>query len=411
MDPMKHNPSATAQILQNIADIDAAQWDRCNAVGAYNPFLSHKFLNALEVSGSVSAQTGWQPFHLVVENDERLIGVVPAYLKNHSQGEYVFDYGWADAWYRAGGNYYPKMQISVPFTPATGRRLLTVEDCEEDEQLLLSACMQVAQQVDVSSIHITFMQQRQWQNAASLGFLKRMDQQFHWHNGDYASFDAFLGDLAAKKRKNIRRERRDALQNGIEVEWVTGSDLTEAHWDAFYQFYMDTGSRKWGSPYLNRRFFSEINQVMPEDILLILARREGRYIAGALNFIGGDTLFGRNWGCIEDHRFLHFEICYYQAIDFAIHRGLKKVEAGAQGAHKVARGYLPEATYSAHWIANDSFRDAVQRFVDDERRYVEQDLAYVEANSPFNAHTDLEQLRNIEVTTRDPVHGDSAGCD
>ncbi len=389
----------TARIMHGIDEISTAEWDSCLSNRPYNPFLSHKFLLALEKSGSVSAQTGWQPFHVAVEQHGNLIGVVPVYLKNHSQGEYVFDYGWADAWHRAGGEYYPKMQISVPFTPATGPRLLTREINAEHERLLLSACMQIAEQIKVSSIHITFMQKSQWENAAGVGFLQRMDQQYHWHNGGYANFDAFLADLASKKRKNIRRERRDALAHGIEIEWLTGADLTEAHWDAFYRFYMDTGSRKWGSPYLNRAFFSEINDTMPEDILLIMAKRNGRYIAGAINFIGADTLFGRNWGCIEDHRFLHFEVCYYQAIDFAIERGLKKVEAGAQGAHKVARGYLPEATYSAHWIADPNFRDAVARFVDDERRYVEQDIAHVEAHTPFKADTDLRALRRVEVTT------------
>jgi len=388
----------TAKILHQISEISPELWDSCNAARPYNPFLSHKFLHALESSGSVSAETGWQPFHIVVEQQGELIGVVPVYMKNHSQGEYVFDYGWADAWQRAGGDYYPKMQVSVPFTPASGPRLLTRELNSEHEKLLLGACMQVADQVKVSSIHITFMQEAQWSAAAEAGFLKRMDQQFHWHNGGYANFNEFLTDLASKKRKNIKRERRDALANDITIEWITGADLTEEHWDAFYQFYVDTGTRKWGSPYLNRRFFSEINDVMAEDVLLIMAKREGRYIAGAMNFIGADTLFGRNWGCVEDHRFLHFEVCYYQAIDFAISRGLKKVEAGAQGAHKVARGYLPQPTYSAHWIADENFRDAVARFVDDERRYVEEDIAHTEAHTPFKASTDLETLRNLEIT-------------
>ena len=393
----------TAKILHNINEISAAEWDSCNANRVYTPFLTHKFLNALEVSGSVSTETGWQPFHIVVEQNNELVGVVPMYLKNHSQGEYVFDYGWADALQRAGGDYYPKMQISVPFTPASGPRLLTKELNPEHERLLIGACMQIAEQIKVSSIHMTFIDKQQWENAASVGFLKRMDQQFHWHNGGYASFDEFLGDLASKKRKNIKRERRDALANDIEIQWITGDELTEDHWDAFYRFYMDTSSRKWGSAYLNRRFFSEINDVMAEDLLLILAKRDGNYIAGAINFIGGDTLFGRNWGCIEDHRFLHFEVCYYQAIDFAISRGLKKVEAGAQGSHKVARGYLPEATYSAHWIADPQFRDAVARFVDDERRYVQQDIAHVEARTPFKASTDLALLRSLEVNPIDNI--------
>ncbi len=389
--------AASASILHGIDEISAERWDRCWAHHPYNPFLSHKFLDALERSGSVAPATGWQPFHLVVEQADKLVGVVPVYLKNHSQGEYVFDYGWADAWQRAGGKYYPKMQISVPFTPATGPRLGVATGDAEDEDLLLSACMQVARQIDVSSIHVTFMPERQWQRAGALGFLQRMDTQFHWHNGGYATFDDFLAELASKKRKNMKRERRDALANDITIEWVTGSDLTEAHWDAFYRFYLDTGSRKWGSPYLNREFFSLIGQTMPEDILLIMARRGGNYIAGAINFIGADTLFGRNWGCVEDHRFLHFEVCYYQAIDFAIARGLKKVEAGAQGSHKVARGYLPQATHSAHWIADPSFRDAVARFLDDERDYVAQDIAYVEAHTPFKADTDLTALREVTV--------------
>lgn len=396
-------PDSTARILHNISEISAAEWDSCNAKRTYNPFLTHKFLNALEVSGSVSTETGWQPFHIAVEQDGELIGVVPMYLKNHSQGEYVFDYGWADAWQRAGGDYYPKMQISVPFTPATGPRLLTKELNPEHERLLIGACMQIAEQIKVSSIHMTFMEKDQWENAADIGFLKRMDQQFHWHNGGYANFEEFLSDLASKKRKNIRRERRDALANDIEIEWITGDDLTEDHWDAFYRFYMDTSSRKWGSPYLNRRFFSEINDVMSDDLLLIMAKRDGNYIAGAINFIGGDTLFGRNWGCIEDHRFLHFEVCYYQAIEFAISRGLKRVEAGAQGSHKVARGYLPEATYSAHWIADSQFRDAVARFVDDERRYVQQDIAHVETRTPFKASTDLQQLRSLAINQTDNI--------
>lgn len=393
--------AASARILHNIEEIEADRWDSCSARFAFNPFVCHRFLHALEKSGSVSNRTGWQPFHIVVEQGDELIGAVPAYIKNHSQGEYVFDYAWADALQRAGGNYYPKMQISVPFTPASGPRLLTRSDDPEHARLLLGATMQIAQQIDVSSVHITFMQKQQWQQAAEAGFLQRMDQQFHWHNAGYANFDEFLADLASKKRKNIRRERRDALCNGIEIEWLTGADLTEAHWDAFYEFYMDTGARKWGSPYLNRQFFSEINACMPDETLLIMAKREGRYIAGAINFIGGDTLFGRNWGCIEDHRFLHFEVCYYQAIDFAISRGLKHVEAGAQGSHKVARGYLPEATYSAHWISDPRFRDAVARFLDEERDYVAQDIAHVERHTPFKANTDLRAIRDVQIQRTD----------
>jgi uncharacterized protein len=319
--------------------------------------------------------------------------VVPMYLKAHSRGEYVFDYAWADAWQRAGGNYYPKLQVSVPFTPATGRRLLARNADPEIERMLLGACVQVAGQIEVSSLHITFLPESQWQRAGELGYLLRIDQQFHWHNPGYSTFEQFLADLSSKKRKNLRRERREAVVDGVGIEWVTGGDLTERHWDAFYEFYVDTGSRKWGSPYLTRRFFSLINDTMADDVLLVLCRRDGRYIAGALNFIGSDTLFGRNWGCIEDHRFLHFEACYYQAIEFAIHRGLKKVEAGAQGGHKVARGYLPEATYSAHWIGDPGFRRAVADYLESERRYVQEEIDHVEHHSPFKASLDLTILR------------------
>ena len=385
----------TAAILNSIDDIEADVWDRCaNAAGVYNPFVQHKFLRALERSGSVGESTGWKPFHLQVSSGGTTIGVVPMYLKSHSQGEYVFDYAWADAWQRAGGHYYPKLQISVPFTPASGPRLLCDQHNLEHQKLLVHACQQVAQQTQVSSLHMTFMTEAQWRLAGDQGLLQRMDQQFHWHNGGYDLFDDFLQELASKKRKNLKRERREALSNEIEIEWATAEELTEEHWDAFYQFYLDTGQRKWGSPYLTRAFFSQVHATMPEDILLIMAKREGRYIAGALNFIGADTLFGRNWGCLEDHRFLHFEVCYYQAIDFAIARGLRRVEAGAQGSHKVARGYLPNATYSAHWIADPGFRDAVARFVDEERDYVSQDMAYIDEHSPFNAATNIHDLRN-----------------
>ena len=388
----------TVKILHSIDEIDESIWNDCaKASPPYNPFLNHKFLIALEKSNSVSPETGWQPFHLKVEKNSELIGVVPMYLKSHSQGEYVFDYGWADAWQRAGGRYYPKLQSSIPFTPATGPRLLALNPNEKNINILLDACIGVAQKTQVSSMHMTFMPKNQWDYANQSGFLSRIDQQFHWHNAGYQDFDQFLSDLASKKRKNLKRERRDALANDITIEWATGDLLKEQHWDAFYHFYVDTGARKWGTPYLTREFFSLIGQTMPEDILLILAKREDKYIAGALNFIGGDTLFGRNWGCIEDHRFLHFEVCYYQAIDFAIKHNLKKVEAGAQGSHKVARGYLPQATYSAHWISDPNFKDAVRRFLDEERQHVADDIAYIEHRSPFSSNTDLEKLRTFEI--------------
>lgn len=307
------------------------------------------------------------------------------YLKSHSQGEYVFDYSWADAFERAGGRYYPKLQSCVPFTPATGRRLLTRPDTNDPEleKYLLSGMMQVAEKMEVSSVHITFSDKRQWDQMGELGFLQRTHNQFHWQNDNYSSFDEFLEALSSKKRKNIKRERRGAIETGIEIERITGSDFSEEHWDAFYQFYVDTGARKWGTPYLTRQFFSMIGETMPDDLLLIMCKRDGRYVAGAINFIGGDCLFGRNWGCIEHHPYLHFEVCYYQAIEFAIERGLTRVEAGAQGQHKLARGYLPSHTYSAHWIANESLRDAIGNFLEDERRYVDEEIDYITEQGPF----------------------------
>ena len=384
----------TARILHSISEISSDLWDSCaNPPGEtpYNPFLRHAFLKALEDSGSASAETGWQPFHLALEDGDKLLGVVPMYMKGHSRGEYVFDYAWADAWHRAGHNYYPKLQSSVPFTPATGRRLLVAADAPQDtEELLLGACMQVAEQTEVSSVHFTFMPEQQWQHAGRLGYLRRMDQQFHWHNDGYRSFDDFLAALSSKKRKNVRRERRDAIANGITIHRLTGDDLQEEHWDAFYRFYEDTGARKWGSPYLTRKFFSLIGSWCAEDVLLILCEREGRYIAGAINFIGSDCLYGRNWGCLEDHPFLHFETCYYQAIEFAIENGLSRVEAGAQGAHKVARGYLPQATYSAHFVRDPQFRSAVAKYLDEERAYVRDDINHLRAHSPFKANVTLD---------------------
>ncbi len=307
------------------------------------------------------------------------------YLKSHSQGEYVFDYSWADAFERAGGRYYPKLQVSVPFTPATGRRLLVKTDTGDPdlEKYLLSGMMQVSEQMEVSSVHVTFADKDQWQIMGDLGFLQRTHNQFHWQNDGYASFDDFLAALSSKKRKNIRRERRGAVENGIEIERLTGDAIEERHWDDFYRFYMDTGSRKWGSPYLTRQFFSIIGETMAEDILLVMCKRDGRYVAGAINFIGGECLFGRNWGCVEHHPFLHFEVCYYQAIEFAIERGLARVEAGAQGEHKLARGYMPTHTYSAHWIANESFRDAVDNYLKNERRYVSEEIDYIAEHGPF----------------------------
>jgi predicted N-acyltransferase len=388
---------AIIKVAQGLAAVDAAQWDACaNPPGEpANPFLSHAFLSALEDSGSATRRTGWTPYHLLLEDGcGGLAGCAPMYLKTHSRGEYVFDHGWADAFERAGGSYYPKLQIAVPFTPATGPRLLTKPGPgrEAAENHLISGAVEVARRTGVSSLHITFMPEGQWKRLGAHGLLQRTDQQFHWENRGYKTFDDFLADLSSRKRKMIRKERERALENGVTVEWATGADLDEDHWDAFYAFYMDTGSRKWGSPYLTREFFSLINERMPDETLLVMAKRNGRYVAGALNFIGGDALYGRNWGAIEHHPFLHFECCYYQAIDFAIARGLARVEAGAQGEHKLARGYLPARTYSAHWIANASFREAVAEYLERERQHVDRDIQVLGEYSPFR-HEQNEDTR------------------
>ncbi len=352
----------------------------------YNPFISHDFLYALEASQSVSARTGWQPQHLAVEGqDGGPLGVCACYLKSHSRGEYVFDAGWADAYERAGGAYYPKLQVSVPFTPATGPRLLVPPGPAADStrEALAAGLVALTEKRDASSAHVTFLPEDECEFLASRGFLVRTDQQFHWTNEAYSSFDDFLAALAARKRKIVRRERRDALANGITVHWLTGADLTEDVWDAFFTFYMDTGSRKWGRPYLTRPFFSIIGETMRDRVVLVMAKRAGRWIAGAINFIGSDTLYGRHWGAIEEHPFLHFEICYYQAIEFAIALRLQRVEAGAQGEHKLARGYLPVTTYSAHYIADPAFRRAVADYLKRERSHVAAAGAELAAFAPF----------------------------
>jgi uncharacterized protein len=370
------------RVLPSLAELPAATWDACanpggqsnSSVSPYNPFISHDFLSSLEVSGSAVARAGWQPQHLAVEDESgEVLGVAPCYLKSHSRGEYVFDRGWAEAYEHAGGDYYPKLQVSVPFTPATGRRLLAApgQRSHEVEAALAQGLVELTRLREASSAHVTFVPEREWHFLAERGFLKRTDQQFHWENAGYATFDDFLGALAARKRKVLKRERREALCNGIEVCWLTGSDLTEAVWDEFFVFYIETGSRKWGRPYLTREFFSLVGARMADRILLVMAKRAGRYIAGAINFIGSETLFGRHWGAIEHHPFLHFELCYYQAIDFAIAKKIPRVEAGAQGEHKLARGYLPTTTYSAHYIANPALRRAIAEYLERERAYVE----------------------------------------
>jgi predicted N-acyltransferase len=343
-------------------------------------------LYSLEASGSATARTGWQPQHVVAEAPQGgVLGVVPCYLKSHSRGEYVFDRGWAEAYERAGGQYYPKLQVSVPFTPATGRRLLVrpSPDAVRMRAALTAGLIELCRRHDTSSVHFTFLPEPECQALVRHGFLHRTDQQFHWENAGYATFEAFLEALSARKRKTIRRERREALAAGVTVHWLTGRDLTEEVWDAFFEFYMETGSRKWGRPYLNRKFYSLIGERMADRIVLVMAKRAGRWIAGAINFIGSDTLFGRHWGAIEHHPFLHFEVCYYQAIDFAIAHGLKRVEAGAQGEHKLARGYMPTTTHSAHYIADPGLRRAVADYLTRERAYVQEAGKELAALAPF----------------------------
>jgi len=374
----------TIKVVQRLAAIPAAEWDAC--AGADNPFLSHAFLEALEASGSATAETGWLPQHLTLEDQEgRLLGAVPLYLKTHSYGEYVFDWGWASAYERAGGRYYPKLQCAVPFTPVTGPRLLLRPDAGPDAaETLIAAMIELARRHKASSLHVTFPTPAQWQRLGDAGFLLRTGRQFHWENAGYATFDAFLDALNSRKRKQIRRERRDALTGGIEIETVTGDAIRPEHWDVFFRFYRATSDRKWGEAYLTRRFFTLIGERLAERIVLVLARKAGRYIAGALNLMGGDTLYGRNWGCSGDHPFLHFEVCYYRAIDFAIARGLKRVEAGAQGEHKIQRGYLPTPIYSAHWIRDPGFARAVEDFLVRERRAIAQEMEQLEETlSPF----------------------------
>ncbi len=380
--------SVKASLAGSAAEIGAEAWNACANPGGVadpHPFTRYEFFAALEASGSATARTGWRACHLLLARDGRPEGLLPLYLKTHSQGEYVFDHGWAEAFARAGGHYYPKLQASVPFTPVTGPRLLAAagSDATAVRRSLLEAGRNATEALGASSLHITFMTETEWNAAAACGYLQRTDQQFHWENRGYASFDAFLAELSSSKRKNLRKERASVREAGITFDWLTGSDLSEAHWDAFFAFYMDTGSRKWGRPYLTREFFSRIGESMSQSVVLILARRGQRYIAGALNFVGEGVLYGRNWGTLEYVPFLHFEACYYQAIDFAIAHGLTKVEAGAQGEHKLLRGYLPVATHSAHFIAHAGLRRAVADYLSRERVAVEHEIEELAAHAPF----------------------------
>ncbi|RWO02211.1 GNAT family N-acetyltransferase [Mesorhizobium sp.] len=386
------NEEYAIRVASGIGAFTCAEWDglggtsRGDTENGYNPLVSFAFLSALEDSGCAVRRTGWQGHHLRLETAQgKLLGAIPCYLKSHSQGEYVFDHGWSDAFERAGGRYYPKLQCAVPFTPVTGPRLLVNkgEDSRAVKAGLAAGLKAVTEKLGVSSAHVTFAQLRDVEALEAAGFLHRTDQQFHFFNEGYSTYDDFLATLASRKRKAMRKERREALAHGISIDWLTGKDLTERVWDDFSAFYMDTGSRKWGRPYLSRAFFSMIGERMADDILLVMAKRNGRYIAGAINFIGSDALYGRNWGCIEDHPFLHFEVCYHQAIDFAIDRKLKVVEAGAQGEHKLARGYRPVTTHSAHYIAHPGLRNAVADYLRRERREVERMAGYLEEHTPF----------------------------
>jgi uncharacterized protein len=367
-----------AHLLDGVADADAAQWD---ALTAGNPFLSHAFLSALERSASVGMGTGWQAVPITISGaDGKLTGALPAYAKSHSQGEYVFDHGWADAYQRAGGKYYPKLAIAAPFTPATGPRVLTKDG--PTGLALLKAAEAVVAQSRLSSAHANFIADDQLDLFRSAGWLLREGVQYHWFNRNYRSFDDFLAGLSSRKRKAIRKEREGA-QSSVSINSLRGAAITPSHWDAFWGFYQDTGARKWGRPYLTREFFAEIGETMADQIIMFVADRDGCPVAGALNFIGPDALYGRYWGCCEDVPFLHFELCYYQAIETAISLGLSRVEAGAQGEHKIARGYEPVATWSAHYIADPGFRDAVSDFLDRERRAVEREIAFLGEMTPF----------------------------
>ncbi len=381
---MPDGENLKAEIADSISQIPAHDWDAC--AGTDNPFLSHAFLSALEKTGCTNADTGWQPYHLIIRNScGTLCAAMPLFLKGHSYGEYVFDHAWADAYERAGGSYYPKLQSAVPFTPVTGPRLLirNGEDSPALERALLRTAQKLSSELGVSSLHLTFMPEAQTVAAQDAGYLIRTDQQFHWHNRAYGSFEDFLSVLSSRKRKQIRKERKRVEEQGITFRFLKSDVIGEGDWDRFFDFYMDTGRRKWGSPYLNRAFFSRIGELMGDRILLLMCEHDGEAVAGALNFIGADTLYGRYWGCVESFDNLHFEACYYQAIDYAIAHGMAHVEAGAQGEHKLARGYEPQKTYSAHWIGNESFRSAVARYLEHERAEVDAHVDILTDHTPF----------------------------
>ena len=380
--------TVAVRVHGSLREIPPAEWDRC--AGDVNPSLCYAFLSAMEDSGSATERTGWAPQHLTIADAAgRVIGAAPLYLKNHSYGEYIFDYGWADAYERAGGRYYPKLLAAVPFTPVPGPRLLVAPDAPANtRRYLIGGMVELARQRKISSLHVNFPQEEDLGELEQAGFLQRMGQQFHWTNEGYGTFDDYLAALTARKRKAVKKERREALEPGLEIDVLTGPSLTPKVWDAFYRFYLATSDRKWGSAYLNRRFFAMIGERMPEKIVLVMARHGREYVAGAFNLLGKDTIYGRNWGSYGDYKFLHFECCYYRAIEFAIDHGLKRVEAGAQGPHKLQRGYLPVPTYSAHWLPDPAFRRAVAQFLAREREMVASKIEHLAEFSPFRHEED-----------------------
>ena len=391
---MNHKRPDSIVVENSIENIGKKNWNNCanHEALSYNPFVSYEFLNALEKSNSVNGDSGWYTsFFVAKDNDDKIIGCTPAYLKNNSSGEYVFDYSWAEAYQRVGRSYYPKLQISIPFTPVSTPKLLTKDQNDIDTKVfMLQAIEDFCSEHAISSAHLTFLNEKELNTLQNKKWLIRTDQQFHWFNDNYNDFNDFLSDLSSRKRKNIKKERDEANKNGLVIETLNHKEIQEFHWDEFYKFYIDTSMRKWGQPYLNRDFFSLIGQTLSENILLIMVKNNNKYIAGALNFIGGDTIYGRNWGCIEDHKNLHFEVCYYRAIDFAIDNKLKKVEAGAQGAHKISRGYQPSKTFSAHWIKDIDFFEAISNYLKDERVYIQENIEKLNEYIPFKKNMEKQ---------------------
>ncbi|MEM6480220.1 MAG: GNAT family N-acetyltransferase [Pseudomonadota bacterium] len=389
--------SVKVTACERLDEIGQEAWDACacpeteQGERPRDPFTTYRFLKALEDSRSVGAGTGWQPQYLSARWDDKVIACAPCYAKGHSQGEFIFDHNWAHAYERAGGRYYPKLQIAVPFTPVTGRRFLVRPGYEDiGRDALLQQAVHLADRYNLSSLHVTFCTEDESETLSSLGLLPRVTQQFHWLNDDYADFDSFLATLSSRKRKNLRKERAQAQGFGGDIVQLTGDAIEPRHWDAFWEFYQDTGARKWGMPYLTRKFFDLAHDRLRDDMLLVLALRNDVPVAAALNFIGRDALYGRYWGCGEHHPAMHFELCYYQAIDYAIAQGLARVEAGAQGEHKLARGYLPAPTHSAHWIRDSAFSDAVEQYLDAERGAVMQDIEVLTSYGPFKK-VDVEE--------------------